>query len=221
MPRFLTCVLALALLSAPAWADDSDKSKANPVIEAYKAFTKDLGEKEARHFGVLYGNYNLIKVVEQVRGSVSEAIEACGKANPEMKDPLDKRFGEWKTAVNPILDEAQANIDNMMIAQDYAKKKDIKALFKLVDQERKKNNKRIERVPVSTPEACEFVLKQMDQTQEGMSALLRQTLVSLPQAMESEAQAEELAKQKKAEEEADAEGEQTTPGEGKDDKTGE
>jgi hypothetical protein len=207
---FLFSVLLISVSGLPAFAADEKQSEEPPrneALEAAQDFMKDLDETSQRHFSVLHGNYNLIKVVETVRESVDEAVAACGKANPEMKEALGNRFGEWKEAVRPVMKEADANVENMILAQDYAKPKEIRSFLKMVDKARKKQRDAVERVPVVTPEACQSLLEKMDDTQENMVRLLKATLVSLPQVMQAqddERRAKVQAEKEKEKAEAEA-----------------
>lgn len=182
----IACVCA----AASPRAAEAERKK-NEVVAAAEEFTKNFGDADRRHFNVLYGNYNLVKVVETVRKDVGLAVGKCGEANPEMKEALAKRYGEWQEAIKPVMTEAEANINNMVFAQDYAKPKEIRKFFKMIDEARADRDKNIEKVPVTSKEACEYLLKTMDSTQENMINLLQATLISLPQAMQLEKEMEE------------------------------
>ncbi len=178
----------------------AEAPKPNPVVEAAKAFTDGLDEPSLRHFNTIYGNYNMVRVVEAVRGSIDSAVRACGEANPDMKEQMDTRFDGWAAEVNPILKEADSNIDNLVLAQDYAQKKDFEKFFKLIDKTRDEAEKEVKKIPVTSPEACGYLLKNMDKTQAQMTELLRATLISLPQRMQAQ---DDDARAKAIEEEAE------------------
>ena len=144
----LAILLCLPLYSASA--EEKKAEKENPVIAAHKKFTEGLDETSARHFGVVYSNYNLVQVVETVKDSVNKAVDACGEKHADLKDPLASRFEEWTDAVDPVLEEASGHIDNMVIAQDYAEPKEIKKLFRLIDKTRAEQEEQAEKVPSTT-----------------------------------------------------------------------
>lgn len=194
----------IAVLAFPAYAEEKAEPKGNPVLNAVRDFTTDFADADKRHFNTLFSNYNLVQVVKTVRDSVDLAIDKCGEENPDMEEALDTRFKEWKAAVKPVLSEAEGHINNMIHAQEYAKSKDIKKIFKLADDTREEKEKEVNKVPVSTPEACEFLLKTMDETQPNMVEILKSTLISLPKTMSEE---DQIAKQK-AEEKAQKEAEE-------------
>ncbi len=141
---------------------------------------KSLEEKQ--HFLMAYNSHNIIETVRIVQKDVKAAVKECGKNNPDLKGKLDNRYKEWDGAVAPILKEAQANLDNMIVAQDYADKKKIKAIFSKISKVREQSNDQIDKIPVSTPEACGYLYDKMEGTQEGLTKMLQATLVTMPQA---------------------------------------
>jgi hypothetical protein len=173
---------------------------AQEVFDLTKKIAEGLSPEEQKHFFLIYNNYNLIGTVKMVQTDVGNAVKACGDANPDMKDAMSTRFGKWNDAVNPVIKEAQGNVDNMVIAQEYAKPADIKKVFKGLDKTRTLANKQIEKTPVTTKDACEYLLNTMDDTQENFVQLLRSTLVSAPVALPVTEPA-----QKEPEKKADAE----------------
>lgn len=168
---------------------------AEDVFALTKEIAEKLGPAEQKHFFMIYNNYNLLGTVKMVQGDVTNAVKACGEANPDMKAGLDERFAQWNDAVNPVMKDAEANINNMIVAQEYAKPAQIKKVFKGLDKTRKLANSQIEKTPVTTKDACEYLQGKMSDTQENFIKLLQSTLISAPQAMpgEEEPAAGELA----------------------------
>jgi len=153
------------------------------VHDKIKAFTEDFDEASTRHFYALYGSYNLVKVVEDVQVQVGDAIEKCSEVNPDMREALENRYNDWKGEIDGVLDEANGNIDNMIIAQDYAKPRAIRKLMKFIDKKRISKSSDVEKYPVTSPEACEYLRTKMDETQGNLIGLLKSTLVSLPNSL--------------------------------------
>lgn len=187
------------------------------VFKLTREIAEKLSPEEQKHFFVLYTNYNIIGTVKSVRDdSVGSTVKACGEKNPEMKEKMDARFAEWDAAVTPILKEAEANINNMVIAQEYAKPAQIKKIFKGLDKTRTLGNKLVDRIPVTSKEGCEHLLETMDDTQANFLRLLQGTLVSVPQIApsvpehasgekETKEDAAEQAEEKSAEKPSDEE----------------
>ncbi|MBX2833345.1 MAG: hypothetical protein KTR28_00070 [Micavibrio sp.] len=185
----LPFALAAFMFSPAAFADDEkkvDEKETNPVMEALIEFSDPLPPAERRHANIIFSNYNVIKVVEQVEASASMATESCGEKNEDLKAPLENRFGEWQAAIHPIMEEAAASVNNMIAVQEYAKPKTINKLLGKIDDSRKGMDEESDRVPVTTPEACRYLLDKMDETQPALVKLLENTLISLPMSIQQE-----------------------------------
>ena len=211
----LSIISLLFVLTLPISSVSAAKDKAVEQDEQFMsvhdrimALTEGFDELSEQHFYAMYGSYNMIQVVEGVRDQVDDAVDKCIDANPDMKEALKTRYEEWDTALKPILKDANANVDNMIKAQDYAKPREIRKLLKHTDKMRAQKNEGLKKFPVTTPEACEYLRAKMDETQQNLTDLLESTLVSLPQAMtqdiaDKKAEQEEAAAQAKKAEEAD------------------
>ena len=110
----------------------------------------------------------MVKVVEEVESSIGKAVKSCGDANTELKDRMDARFDAWNDAVDPVIKDVNAHINNMLFAQEYAKPKAIKKIFKLIDKTRKEHQDKVDKVPVSAAAECEALIKRMDKSQNNM-----------------------------------------------------
>lgn len=143
----------------------------------------NLSRDEATHFLVMYKNYTMYSMVKAVSADVSGAVKACAKNNKGMADDLEERFAQWDKSVGATMKESLASINNMALAQSYLPQSDVKMIFKLVDDVRAVNSSRFETSPVTTPEACEFMMSKMDETQDSMGRLLKITLASYPNVL--------------------------------------
>ena len=192
---FLVAFTSASFFVSQSHADDEAQQEEKPlsVYEEIELFTEDFDEASERHFYAIYGSYNLIKVVEEVQAQVGNAIDKCIDANPDMKDALKTRHKDWKAALKPIMKDADANIDNMIKAQEYAQPKELKRILKLNDELRANKEDQVEKYPVTSPEACEYLRVKMDETESNLTQLLRSTLVSLPNALLEESSEEEGA----------------------------
>lgn len=205
---FLMLVLCVGV--AQAEDDEADEDTLS-VRERIEAFSADFDEGSKAHFQAIAGSHNLIEVVKMVQGDVENAIERCSENNPDMEDALETRYDEWEDAIEPIIEEAEANVDNMISVQDYAKSRDIRKILDFMDETREEKTSDVDKIPVTTPEACEYLRNKMDETEDNLTQLLRSTLVSLPQQVKEEddaRKAEEAAEAEAAAEEAEQLGEQ-------------
>lgn len=153
------------------------------LTDDIQALTESLDPPSRAHFYMIYNNHNMISTVKRVRADVGNAVDKCSENNPEIEDRIRTRYNQWEEVVMEKLEEAQGNIDNMVIAQDYADEKKIRSIMKLADDLRIETMAKMERIPVTTLEACEYLLNKMDETQANMVSLLESALVSAPQAI--------------------------------------
>ena len=201
---FITFIL-LTIFSGSSFAESKDSNNEaietvnNPALTAQsnssqKTFSmlrelmNKIDKQEQRHLFMIYNNYNLIEAVKTVQTDISKTITGCSQNNPDMKNRLEKRFVLWDSTVTPVLEEAKGHLNNMVIAQSYAKSKDIKAIFTSVDKTRKDTATRLDKVHVTTKDACKFLLKKIDKTQDTMISILKSTLVNTPQTYQEEEQ---------------------------------
>ncbi len=167
-----------------ATVQDPEKMKAyEKAAEKARAALRDISsdikqETAAKHFYMMYQNYNLIGTVKVVQEDVGNAINQCGVSNAGMKEKLMQRYEDWNNAVTPVVQEAQANVDNMIIAQDYTDPAKIRKAFKALDDARAATNASVDKRPVTSEKACKDLLEKMEDTQKNLVTLLRQTLVS-------------------------------------------
>lgn len=162
-----------------------DKDPENSGRDAIKKSITDiydgLDDKQRQHFFLIYNNYNIIESVKIVRDDVSAAVKACGDNNPDIKVLMDSRYKTWSDSISPILKDSSANLQNMIIAQDYASSDELQNVLDTIDATRDMVNSQIEKVPVTSPEACEFLREKMDETQERLITLLKSALKTVPQ----------------------------------------
>ncbi len=192
MKRAIAQVKSEASAAGEASVDQGDpkavelaKARLGALMGQIHGIKKNLGQTELAHFGIIYGNYNIYSTVKAVHSDVENAVNGCIENNPEMEKQLSARWDVWQKSVNANKEEAWANINAMTLAQDYAPQENMKRIFALIDETRKANSSRFETIPVTTPEACEFMLSKMDETQENMNMMLIATIKSYPAIMRS------------------------------------
>ncbi len=161
-------------------AKDLAKAQADALQERINGVMNELDQGEMTHFMVIYTNYNLYSVVKAVREDVKNAVGGCAKNNPAMADDLNNRYSRWEGSVGSSMKEVDDNIQSMALAQDYVSQNELKTIFSMIDEMRAMNSSQFEKTPVTTPEACEFMMSKMDETQENMIRLLSGTLQSYP-----------------------------------------
>lgn len=160
-------------------AHAQEENPAKEMYEAVSAFSKKLDKKDAKHFQLIYSNYNLLETARIVKTDVANAIKACADKNQDMAEELNTKYSKWDASLAPTMEEANGHLENMIMVQNYAKKKELDTIFSLVDKTRNYTQNKFEKVPVTKPEACRHLLETMDNTQEELLNLLRATLVNM------------------------------------------
>ncbi len=185
---FLFSFFFLLIGSGESWAARSaaDLAKAqNEVLnERVVSLLRTLDQEESRHFLVMYANYNIYSLVKAVREDVGQAVAGCAENNRDLADDLRDRFAKWDASVGGTMETAYAGIQNLALAQTYISQSELQLIFKLLEEVRGVNSSRFEKIPVTTPEACQFMLSKMDETQVSMNSLLKATLVSYPDLLQ-------------------------------------
>ncbi len=156
------------------------KAQTNALNSQVKNTMSKLDVDEVQHFGVMYSNYMIYSMVKAVREDVGDAVGKCSENNQDMANALQEKYAAWEKSVGGTLDEANKNIDNMSLAQNYMTQNEVKTLFGLVDETRRVNSSRFETTPLTTPEACEFMISKMDETEESLNHMLQASLISYP-----------------------------------------
>tara|TARA_B100001989_G_scaffold252619_1_gene235353 strand:+ start:870 stop:1502 length:633 start_codon:yes stop_codon:yes gene_type:complete len=163
--------------------EEIQKTKKDILNDKILEIGKGLGQKEMAHFYVIYSSYAVINMVEDVKVDVANAVQACSENNPDMESKIKKRYEEWEKALSESMDKARDNVQNMEVAQNYIPRSELKELNGLVKATRNETAIKFEKVPVSTPEACEFMLTKMDDTQTTMVTLLDKTISNFPELL--------------------------------------
>lgn len=168
---------------------DTSEALLNAQSDALKGIVTGLvptlTRDEAGHFIAMYKNYTMYSMVKAVSADVENAIDKCSGNNKSMAEDLQGRFKQWDDTIGGMMKESLANINNMAISQSYISQAKLKTMFSLIDEVRAVNSSRFETAPVTTPEACEFMMSKMDETEGSMGSFLRQSLSSYPNLLKA------------------------------------
>ncbi len=190
--RFFLSVFIMAILCVsfwPGYAAAQDKSAVDSALAKLEKRSRELAEtldedalKHLFHIRETFGSTRAVKVV---RGDVQNAVKACGTANPDMKSAMDGRFSAWMASVDPVVKAKEKDIDAAIAAQTYMKPKEIKDYLKMIERAANNVDKDITKVPVTTSEACDGLLKSMDSTETVLTELIKgMELVPWPPVIE-------------------------------------
>jgi len=180
MTRALIFSSFILLLGMPVagLAQEKSKSPIDVWVEAENAMLAPLTDDQKESVFILRNKHSIIRVIGVVERDIGHAIKACGEKNPDIKDKMDARFTQWKGAVLPIVETARKNLDKDINAQSIVKPEEFKKVMKLNDKAFEFSDSQTIKTPVSEKAACEDLLVSMDDTEDQMIALLRETLLT-------------------------------------------
>lgn len=168
---------AANVAAVPALAETAKDDNAVTRLDAATTeMTKDLDKNKLLQFRAIETSYRTIRAVEDVQLSVSTAVAACGKKNPDMKDAMDKRLVEWKDALRPVVKNGRDRLDKMVLLQGFSRPSAVRNYLKLFDEAVLYRNQGIKSVPVTEKEQCQKLMGNMDSTQDNLIKLLTETL---------------------------------------------
>ncbi len=180
--------LIFAFLATPVMAQEKSETKTDtkklpvsaPVqkwIDAENNLIAPLNEGQKETIFILRNKHSVIRAIGVAKRDIGNAIKSCGAKNPDMKQEMNDRFSQWKNAVDPIIKTAQKQFKADVNAQKIVKPSDFLNVMALNDKAFDYDDKKIQKIPVTTKEACQGLLDSMNDTEDNMVQLLRQTLL--------------------------------------------
>lgn len=167
-------------------------------IDAENKLIDPLNEKDKETVLIMRNKYSYIRATRVVSRDVGNAVKSCGDKNPGMKDKMDARYKQWRSAIDPILDTAQKQLDKDIDAQKVVDAGDLRDVLDLHDEAYEAAEKQITKTPVTTKDACEGTLASMDRTEDNLIAILQQTLLPENVIRKRAADAEKMVAKEKA-----------------------
>ncbi|NCC22737.1 MAG: hypothetical protein EOM26_09795 [Alphaproteobacteria bacterium] len=175
-------LLAMMLVVSPASAQEPSE-RADPIQQLElqtDALLQGLNEEELKYVYATRMRDGTLRAVRYIRGMVSGAVDACGAAQPDMKQALEERFAQWWETLGPLMAEAEENLDRTIADHSVPSPKAIRDHLTLVDKAAAFTRAKTERKYVTTRDACQYLLDNMDKTEEDLARKLQETLVSIP-----------------------------------------
>lgn len=169
-------------LKAPV-KTQAQSAKAGPTgklkewMDAENKLIDPLSDKDKESIFILRNKHSMMKVTRVVEKDIENAVESCSKNNPDIKDKMNARFKQWQSAVNPILDNAEKQLEKDIEAQKIVDADAFEDMLDLHDEAYEEGEKQTVKQPVTTKEACEGLLASMDNTEDNMIQILQQTLL--------------------------------------------
>ena len=197
---FTLSFLAFVSLSSVALAKDKVVTE-TPItkwVEAENSLLDSLPRGNKEVFFIFRNKHSVIRSIEIVREDVGDAVRACGKKNPKIRNKISARYKDWEKAIRPILKDAKKFLKKELKEQEAFHVTDYYHVMKLNDKAYKFSESKITKTPVTSQEACEGLLESMDSTEDKLVGILQDIL--LPE----EVVRERLEQAKKAKEKAAA-----------------
>jgi len=167
-------------------------------IDAENKLIDPLNEKDKETVLIMRNKYSYIRATRVVSRDVGNAVKSCGDKNPDIKGKMDARYKQWRSAIDPILDTAQKQLNKDIDAQKVVDADDLRDVLELHDEAYEAAEKQITKTPVTTKEACEGTLASMDRTEDNLIAILQQTLLPENVIRKRAADAEKMVAKDKA-----------------------
>lgn len=177
----------------PAEVKKKDPTPVDEWVAAENAMIDKLSEEDSANIFIMRNKHSIIRAIGVVERDIGAAVDACSKANPDMKEKMQGRYKQWQDAVNPITKTAQKNLEAAIDAQKIVKPAEFKKVLKMNDKAFEYGDKLTVKKPVSSPEACNKLIQSMNGSEDEMVTLLRQTL--LPESV-IKSRAQKQAKEK-------------------------
>lgn len=180
-------VVASLALAIPAFAADEKKADdkkpaeaAAPAVNPYREqinamareLAKEFGKDHAQALAQIRNGFGMLRAVKLVERDVGKAVDACGKANPDIGKDMKDRFGKWSGSVNPLIKKQQGAMDDAIHAAAFPDEKKVKSYLDLIDKAAEFADSQIEKNALTTPEACGNLRASMESTEPTMVDLL-------------------------------------------------
>lgn len=193
--QFAVIPVSLVLLFSPCQLKAEENTAGAPVkeeiksdnmtpVEALKQNTdellKDLSDDDLTFVYGARVRDGVIRAVEYTNKMVSGAVTECGIAQPDMKENLDSRYQSWWGVLEPLLKESEDYLNTTIEARNSVSADELKEHLKLVHEAAEYTNSKIEKQFVTDRDACEYLLVNMDLTENGLKTQLLKTMETIP-----------------------------------------
>lgn len=199
---FASALIFSVAVALSVSAHATDKAPAPPVKSEQALKLEKKAADIAAHFtptereslGVISDGFGIMHAVMLTNKSVSTTIAACGKRNPEMKADMDAAYTKWYGGIGPVLEAREKDLKAAVRDGRFSKPQEVEAFLDALDSLARHNYDRMEKSPLTTPSACERLVKSMERSGEKLSKAL--TELKFPYAVAKEKAATDAADKK-------------------------
>ncbi len=153
--------------------------KLKELEEYTAALLNGLETYQAKYIYNIRQEFGLIRSIQVARSDIENAVNSCGEKNPDMKSQMEERFNAWSDAIVPKLAVADVALKDAIQRQGFRPTVRVTMLLDLVQAAFEERDADIKKIPVTTAEACQSLLKSMDETEKSLIELLDVTIDSL------------------------------------------
>jgi hypothetical protein len=152
-----------------------------------------LGEDDLEALYHIRESFGITRSVSVVFDMVSKTASICSEENPGIKERMAGRLEEWQGAVKAVLDESEEKIQLAIDNQKFIDPAEIRDYLRLIKAAADFTNSQIEKIPVTTEEACKGLLASMDDTEENLLRIMKE--LQIPDDIVNPSRDEEEASQ--------------------------
>lgn len=159
---------------------NAEEGALSPVKQYENAAGKlmaEMDEAQKASYGIFLASYSSLSAVKGVREAVKTGIGSCGLQNPDRKETYDSKFEAWNKALDETVVQADQVIENTIKVQRFAPVVDLREVVEYFDAAMafRENEAKANEVPVSDLEGCDKLIDSMDETQENLTRLIRES----------------------------------------------
>lgn len=191
--RFSSYVLALSLgvfimlsVSLPVQAEEDAvqpdvmqpvQTLENPYQNELRKIALELStsltEPELKALDQLRIAFGMVRAVELVEGDVNEVVGKCATENPEIAEAINARHQAWAKTVSSERVAAEGKMEDLISSGMFKEPAKIKAYFEATDKVATFIDEQMDKKMVTTPEACDQLLKSMDETETKLTGIFK------------------------------------------------
>lgn len=150
---------------APAAKAPQAEAPANPHIQDMNAKARDLAAtlttEEIETLGLVRNNFEIINSIDYALEKVGQAVKLCADKNPELKDDIKKEHASFDGAIDESLKKQQETLKQAVSTKNFEKPGKVQDYFDTIDKAAKFADVQLEKVVVTTPEACKALAGSM------------------------------------------------------------
>jgi hypothetical protein len=157
--------------------------KAGPKLHKLEEYTagllSGLEPHQAEYIYKIRQEFGVIRSVQVIRSDIEAAVKSCGERNPDLQEEITARFQNWNDQILPKLAVADVALKDAIQRQNFRPTVRVTMLLDHVQAAFEERDAKLNKVPVTTHEACKSLMDSMDLTEKQLKDLMDQTTTEL------------------------------------------